>query len=363
MTSLRQGWRDSSLRQRLVAVLRPFTPRGRAPILYHIDSPGAADVHCAPIAQFQGWAVSRENRPIRLHVNVAGQRRWEAELSQHRPDVVKAFEGRLAVDPRCGFSFRVETGQYRHDGTLPVPLEFDDGRHAVRTAPYRLHPADQPVTRAQYKAVWNAHAATAETAMVSIWGSADPEQFRKAGEDTRDLLIECVGVHPEDIILEIGAGIGRVGEALAPLCKEWIGTDVSENMLAHLRRRLARFTNVRTVALTGYDLGPIPSESVDLVYCTVVFPHLDEWERYDYVREAFRVLKPGGRLQVDNFNLLTDEGWAVFETSRSYPPWDRPAHISKSSTPQELEAYLRRAGFQDIRQKEAGTWIITHGRK
>jgi hypothetical protein len=45
------------------------------------------------------------------------------------------------------------------------------------------------------------------------------------------------------------------------------------------------------------------------------------------------------------------------------PPDKRGANISKTSTPQELETYFQRAGFEQIAQHEADLWIITCGRK
>lgn len=148
-----------------------------------------------------------------------------------------------------------------------------------------------------------------------------------------------MGISADDVVLEIGAGVGRVGAALAPICKEWIGTDVSDNMIGHMRERLAGFKNVRTVVTDGYGLAPIPSEAVDVVYSTVVFMHLDEWERYNYIKEGFRVLKPGGRMLVDNVDLTSDEGWKFFESHCAIAPAERPAQISKTSTPAELETY------------------------
>ncbi len=299
-------------------------------------------------------------------MRVAGRHWRDLPLDRSRADVVECFRERLPdLDAECGFSFCIDLDEHDFESTLPVLLEFRSGRSLTRSRTYALRRGVAPsFQRADYKEVWNACAANERDAMLHVAGYADESEFNRVGEFARDLLLECVGVRPEDVVLEIGAGIGRVGRFLAPLCKEWIGTDVSENMLAHLRRRLADLRNVRTVALNGYDLGPIPDGSVDLVYCTVVFMHLDEWERFNYVREGFRVLKPGGRMLVDNTNLLSEEGWAFFlKAMELYHPLARPASISKSSTPQELEAYFRRAGFQNVRQKLGGMWITTFGRK
>jgi ubiquinone/menaquinone biosynthesis C-methylase UbiE len=247
-------------------------------------------------------------------------------------------------------------------------LEQAPGSSVLADAtPAALAPAEErsapTFTRAQYREVWEALSTTEETAKFSVLGFTDEAEFSRAAQVTRDILRDTVGIHPDDTILEIGAGVGRVGEVLAPLCQEWIGTDVSENMLKHIARRLAHLKNIRTVQLTGYDLSPIASDSIDLVYCTVVFMHLTEWERYRYIQEGMRVLRPGGRMLVDNFNLLSEEGWAVFHQMTGYPPASRPPQISSTSTPQELEAYFTRMGFTDVRQKTQDIWIITYGRK
>src|SRR5256884_1554567 len=55
---------------------------------------------------------------------------------------------------------------------------------------------------------------------------------------------------------------------------------------------------------------------------------------------------PGGRVFIDGLSLCCDEGWQVFEAHRkAFSPLAGPPHITKASTPQELETYLRRAGF------------------
>jgi len=117
------------------------------------------------------------------------------------------------------------------------------------------------------------------------------------------------------------------------------------------------------VETSGYDLKPIADVSVDLVYCTAVFMHLEQWDRYNYVEEAFRVLRAGGKLYVDNVDLCSEKGWEIFQRHRQFRPETRPAHITECSTPQELEEYLWRAGFEDIQTFEGNELVSVWGRR
>ncbi len=69
------------------------------------------------------------------------------------------------------------------------------------------------------------------------------------------------------------------------------------------------------------------------------------------------MLRPGGRIFVDNVDLCSDAGGRVFELHRPIPPQHRPPHITKHSTEQELTAYLTRAGFREIKTRAANEFI------
>jgi hypothetical protein len=53
----------------------------------------------------------------------------------------------------------------------------------------------------------------------------------------------------------------------------------------------------------------------------------------------------------------------MFEQILALAPMDRPTQVSKTSTPQEVETYFRRAGFGQIHQDLEGLWVFTSGIK
>ncbi|MBE2216307.1 MAG: class I SAM-dependent methyltransferase [Opitutaceae bacterium] len=214
-----------------------------------------------------------------------------------------------------------------------------------------------------YRDTWNRLSETLDSALMHVAGYIDEERIAFEAERSLKLVRDTIGIRPEDTMLEIGCGVGRIGKVLAPKIRRWIGCDVSDNMLRHGATWLAGLGNVELVRINGHDLQPVPDASVDAVYCSVVFMHLEEWDRYAYVKEAFRVLRPGGRFYCDNANLDSDDGWAVFESSARFDPNNRPQHLSRCSTGTELNVYLRRAGFREVKTGTAGVWIFAWGQK
>jgi SAM-dependent methyltransferase len=220
----------------------------------------------------------------------------------------------------------------------------------------------QPV-RSEYKKVWSALSTTEDQAKLHVIGVTDEDALQATGEETLRFLRESVGIRRDDVVLEIGCGIGRVGRVVAPLCQKWIGCDVASNMLSLAAERLKDLPEVELKEISGYGLNGVTNASVDVVYCTVVFMHLEPWDRYNYILEAFRVLRPNGRIYVDNINLCSDGGWKVFETHRALAPANRPPHITQNSTPQEIETYLKRAGFSEIHVRTDDDWVRASGVK
>jgi SAM-dependent methyltransferase len=370
------GWRDGGSGQTAGAGWSPAAwlhkarrAAIRAPGARHLagslDQPGPVE-RFTGWARVSGWALARDGGPVVVRARLPGRLLEEQPPTLDRPDVHRLYPGH----PRSatsGFAFVVRAEALPATGVARLLVEaVTDGPRPRRRTLGSLRLARQvapALPRAAYQQAWDHVSGSRDTARTAVCGTADQAEYDRSGEETARFIIEAARVTPTDAVLEIGCGTGRVGAKLAPRCGRWIGADVSQNMLRHAADALGSQPNVRFHHLNGVDLAGLDDRSLDVVYCSGVFMHLDEWDRYRYVVEAYRVLRPGGRVCFDSFNLLTPEGWALFEELYALDPSARPPNISKASTPPELRAYAEHAGFQEIRLYEGGLWVAVAGIK
>jgi ubiquinone/menaquinone biosynthesis C-methylase UbiE len=101
-------------------------------------------------------------------------------------------------------------------------------------------------------------------------------------------------------LLDLGTGTGRMLELFAGKIERGLGLDLSLDMLALAREHLDRpgFKHCSVRHGDIYDL-PLPRDSFDAVIIHQVLHFLDDSGRA--IREAARVLRPGGRLLVIDF--------------------------------------------------------------
>jgi ubiquinone/menaquinone biosynthesis C-methylase UbiE len=330
-----------------------------------IDDPGPRQPYARSL-DVRGWALSTDSRAIEVVIEVDGRAVWTARPDQARADIAALFP-RITPAATCGFAVRLDAAALPDvaEATLIVRGRRPGaagGQEIGRSVITRHAHLDQGFTRTAYAQVWDQVSQTETAARIAVSGTADDDEWVRSGEATAVDVRTLAAVTPADDVLEIGCGAGRVGRFLAPACRHWTGGDVSPNMLHFAASALADLPNVSTVPLNGYDLAGVADRSLDVVYCTGVFMHLDEWERFRYIVEARRVLRPGGRVYVDNFNLLEPEGWALFMEHFRMDPSKRPANVSRHSTPAELEAYVTNAGFTDVKVRTGGLWVTVVGR-
>ena len=101
-------------------------------------------------------------------------------------------------------------------------------------------------------------------------------------------------------LLDLGTGTGRMLELYGPEIERGLGLDLSLDMLLLARDRLERAGLKHCSVRQGdiYDL-PLGNDSFDVVILHQVLHFLDDGARA--IKEAARVLRPGGRLLVVDF--------------------------------------------------------------
>lgn len=146
--------------------------------------------------------------------------------------------------------------------------------------------------------------------------------------------------------LEIGCGIGRMTKHLAGLFGEVHATDVSGEMIARAKQRLAEFPNVHLYETSGVDFAALPTAYFDIVFSAYVFQHVPSKDVIcANLREAFRVVKPGGLVRVHTNGVEADR----------YAEKEKDTWSGATFTEAELRALARELGAQLISVYGAGT--------
>ena len=153
-------------------------------------------------------------------------------------------------------------------------------------------------------------------------------------------ILDVVGTAPLASMLDLGTGTGRMLELVASRADRAIGVDQSPAMLNVARSRLER-AGLRNVILRQGDIYALPVERDrhDLVLIHRVLHYLDDPARA--VREAARVLRPGGRLIVIDFAPHNHEFLR-----------EQHAHRRLGFTATEIADFMREAGLLPIEHRE-----------
>jgi arsenite methyltransferase len=154
-----------------------------------------------------------------------------------------------------------------------------------------------------------------------------------------------IDLRPGEVVLDLGSGGGidvllsarRVG----PTGKAY-GLDMTDEMLALARRNVAE-AGVRNVEFLKGQIEeiPLPDSSVDVVISNCVINLSTDKRRV--LREAFRVLKPGGRFAVSD---VVVDGPVPSELRRQVELW--VGCIAGAMDRSDYQEGLRDAGFDDV---------------
>ncbi|MCB4771131.1 metalloregulator ArsR/SmtB family transcription factor [Ancylobacter sp. Lp-2] len=119
-------------------------------------------------------------------------------------------------------------------------------------------------------------------------------------EQVEEAILEALQGIEIASLLDLGTGTGRILELFAPRIERGVGIDLSSDMLAVARANLERAGARNCTVRQGdiYSLA-LPRDAFDVVIVHQVLHFLEDAPRA--LKEAARVLKPGGHLLVVDF--------------------------------------------------------------
>lgn len=208
-------------------------------------------------------------------------------------------------------------------------------------------------------------------------GSAD---FKAVGEEFLEHFKTLGGVTPDDRILDIGSGIGRMALPLTSFVKNgsYEGFDIDKRGITWCQKNITpRCNNFNFQYVDLYNkfynkagkiqpqgfVFPYADNSFDFVFATSVFTHLLPADSAHYIDEIKRVLAPGGRVLFTWF-ALTAESQVAMKNDKSnanflhgYPGTDF-CYYSHATNPEAEIAYTKKWLDNQLGDFEffAGNW-------
>ncbi|MDW7684982.1 MAG: class I SAM-dependent methyltransferase [Bacillota bacterium] len=145
--------------------------------------------------------------------------------------------------------------------------------------------------------------------------------YKEVGETFFGYFKDLCGLQPEEKLLEIGCGVGRMAVPLTRYLKdggEYIGIDIVKDFIDWNRQNITtrfpnfnfvwadiqnRFYNPAGFLKDEVYLFPFQDQTFDMVILISVFTHMLEEGFFRYVSEVSRLLRPGGRCFATFFML------------------------------------------------------------
>jgi ubiquinone/menaquinone biosynthesis C-methylase UbiE len=199
---------------------------------------------------------------------------------------------------------------------------------------------------------------------VSFTTGYTPVELSAAPKEAAEISLGCgnpiamAGLKPGEVVLDIGSGggldaflaAGKVGPT-----GRVIGVDMTPDMLERARASAERNHITNVEFRQGYaEEMPVADGEVDVIISNCVI-NLTE-DKGHVFREAFRVLKPGGRLEVSD---MVTSGAVPIEMRASAEGWSEC--VTGALPEQEYLDLIAQAGFEAVTTRRSASMGEAYG--
>ena len=161
-----------------------------------------------------------------------------------------------------------------------------------------------------------------------------------------EVMMMAAGLKPADWVLDAGCGVGGSSIFLASTlgCRV-TGITLSERQVKQASENAKRNETIEGLVdfkPMNYCATDFPDASFDVVWGCESICYADNKEQF--IKEAYRLLKPGGRL------VVADGFVSSFENNENpvIRQWLDGWQVNYLETPQRFESFMWQSGFQNI---------------